>query len=240
MVVIIDGKETSQTIRNELKLEVEKIKQDHNIIPGLGIILVGERTDSQTYVRMKIKACKEVGINNFDVLLPEDVLEEDSENEDSDQRTVTTNREEINETRKKAISSLEKKLKVKLVQNSRVLHWDETKKIRVAAIVSKRYERGHQPYWYAYHLKYQNYFKDAEKSYLLICCTDKNKAYAVPGDVINSKVEFLNSTPPDITKLNETDKYYWHLVLKEESNNLTLIIPKNNSSINLEEFACNF
>jgi hypothetical protein len=170
----------------------------------------------------------------------EDVLEEDSENEDSDQRTVTTNREEINETRKKAISSLEKKLKVKLVQNSRVLHWDETKKIRVAAIVSKRYERGHQPYWYAYHLKYQNYFKDAEKSYLLICCTDKNKAYAVPGDVINSKVEFLNSTPPDITKLNETDKYYWHLVLKEESNNLTLIIPKNNSSINLEEFACNF
>jgi len=170
----------------------------------------------------------------------EDVLEEDAETDDGEQRTVTTNREEINQTRHKSIAAFEKKFGVKLVQNSRVLYWDETKKVRVAAIVSKRYERESQPYWYAYHTKYKNYFKDADKSYLLICCTDKNKAYAVPGEIMNSTVEFLNSTPPDITQLNEGERYYWHLSLREESQQLTLVVPKNNSTINLEEYVCEY
>lgn len=43
--------------------------------PGLAVIIVGERKDSQTYVRMKEKACADVGIRSFKTALPADVPE---------------------------------------------------------------------------------------------------------------------------------------------------------------------
>lgn len=75
MVLILDGKQISNDIKKELKEEINVLK-DKNIVPGLGIILVGERKDSATYVRMKKKSCLEIGIRNFDIHLPEDVTQE--------------------------------------------------------------------------------------------------------------------------------------------------------------------
>ena len=46
-------------------------------VPGLAVILVGSRKDSETYVRSKKKACAEVGITDFGTDLPEDASEED-------------------------------------------------------------------------------------------------------------------------------------------------------------------
>lgn len=45
--------------------------------PGLAVVLVGGRKDSQSYVRNKKKACVEVGIVDFGTDLPEDATEED-------------------------------------------------------------------------------------------------------------------------------------------------------------------
>lgn len=45
--------------------------------PGLAVVLVGERKDSQTYVRNKKKACDEVGIKSFGTDLPETATEEE-------------------------------------------------------------------------------------------------------------------------------------------------------------------
>lgn len=45
-------------------------------MPGLAVVIVGERKDSQTYVRMKIKACAEVGIASFEAALPGDSTQE--------------------------------------------------------------------------------------------------------------------------------------------------------------------
>jgi 5,10-methylene-tetrahydrofolate dehydrogenase/methenyl tetrahydrofolate cyclohydrolase len=44
-------------------------------VPGLAVVIVGSRKDSQTYVNMKRKACAEVGIRSVDVDLPEDISE---------------------------------------------------------------------------------------------------------------------------------------------------------------------
>jgi hypothetical protein len=41
--------------------------------PGLAVVIVGDRQDSQTYVNMKQKACEEVGIRSFDARLPASV-----------------------------------------------------------------------------------------------------------------------------------------------------------------------
>ncbi|KAJ8749620.1 hypothetical protein K2173_026269 [Erythroxylum novogranatense] len=45
------------------------------IVPGLAVVIVGSRKDSQSYVNMKRKACAEVGIKSFDIDLPEQVSE---------------------------------------------------------------------------------------------------------------------------------------------------------------------
>lgn len=44
-------------------------------VPGLAVIIVGARKDSQTYVRMKKKACEEVGIASFERIFPEDATQ---------------------------------------------------------------------------------------------------------------------------------------------------------------------
>ena len=48
----------------------------HAQVPGLAVVLVGSRKDSETYVRSKKKACAEVGIADFGVDLPEDATEQ--------------------------------------------------------------------------------------------------------------------------------------------------------------------
>jgi methylenetetrahydrofolate dehydrogenase (NADP+)/methenyltetrahydrofolate cyclohydrolase len=59
---IIDGKQVAADIRAELKLKVDKLKEDGKGIPGLVAILVGEDPASKVYVGMKQKACDEVGL----------------------------------------------------------------------------------------------------------------------------------------------------------------------------------
>lgn len=72
MAQVINGKEIAGQIHKEVAAGVEEFKQrSGGKVPGLAVIIVGERKDSQTYVRMKIKACQEVGIASFEARLPE-------------------------------------------------------------------------------------------------------------------------------------------------------------------------
>ena len=73
---IIDGKQVAAEMRAELKEEVAKLKQE-GIVPGLGVILVGEDPASQSYVRAKERACEELGIYSDDNRLPADITQED-------------------------------------------------------------------------------------------------------------------------------------------------------------------
>ncbi|KAF8029691.1 hypothetical protein BT93_E2195 [Corymbia citriodora subsp. variegata] len=74
---VIDGKYVSKLIRDEVAAEVSRMKEAIGVVPGLAVVLVGERKDSATYVRNKKKACESVGINSFEVHLPEDSKEEE-------------------------------------------------------------------------------------------------------------------------------------------------------------------
>ena len=60
--MIIDGKKFAQELRNEIKKEIESIKKTRNTTPGLTVILVGNHTPSEIYVRNKELSAKEVGI----------------------------------------------------------------------------------------------------------------------------------------------------------------------------------
>ncbi|XP_072994115.1 bifunctional protein FolD 4, chloroplastic [Typha latifolia] len=74
---LIDGKMVAKQIKDEIAGEIAKMKDAIGIVPGLAVILVGARKDSQTYVRNKKKACEAVGIKSYEVHLPEDSTEEE-------------------------------------------------------------------------------------------------------------------------------------------------------------------
>jgi len=70
MAQIIDGKKIAAQYREKLKIEIEELKQN-GITPGLAVVLVGNDSASQVYVRNKIKVCKELGIHSEQYNLPE-------------------------------------------------------------------------------------------------------------------------------------------------------------------------
>jgi len=73
---IIDGKQIAEDIRAELKAEVADLKE-RGIVPGLGVILVGEDPASRSYVTAKEKACETIGIYSDDNRLPADTSQEE-------------------------------------------------------------------------------------------------------------------------------------------------------------------
>ena len=77
MAQIIDGKAIARQIRETLKKEIQDLRAKQGITPGLAVILVGDDPGSQVYVRMKDRACREVGINALSEKYPETLTETD-------------------------------------------------------------------------------------------------------------------------------------------------------------------
>ncbi|MEO5327927.1 MAG: bifunctional methylenetetrahydrofolate dehydrogenase/methenyltetrahydrofolate cyclohydrolase FolD [Magnetococcus sp. THC-1_WYH] len=77
MAHIIDGKKIAAEFRAQLALDVASLTQTRNITPGLAVVLVGNNPASEVYVRMKKKACADVGIASFSHELPIDTTEDD-------------------------------------------------------------------------------------------------------------------------------------------------------------------
>lgn len=73
--VIIDGKKIAEEIRSEVKAETERLKQTKGLTPGLAFILVGDNPASHVYVRMKGKACEEMGFFSVTDRMPADTPE---------------------------------------------------------------------------------------------------------------------------------------------------------------------
>ncbi|MDG1168912.1 MAG: bifunctional methylenetetrahydrofolate dehydrogenase/methenyltetrahydrofolate cyclohydrolase FolD [Sulfitobacter sp.] len=74
---IIDGKEFAARVRAKVAQHVSRLKQDHGIIPGLAVVLVGEDPASQVYVRSKGKMTVEVGMKSVEHRLDVETSEAD-------------------------------------------------------------------------------------------------------------------------------------------------------------------
>ena len=74
-MILIDGKKEAALLREELKKEVSELKVKYNKVPGLTVILIGDLTPSQIYVRNKEKSAKEVGLNSDVIKYPDSVEE---------------------------------------------------------------------------------------------------------------------------------------------------------------------
>lgn len=70
MAIIIEGKKLAQKIRENLKVECDKLKAE-GIQPKLAVIMVGDNPASKIYIKNKSKACDQVGIKYEEYLLSE-------------------------------------------------------------------------------------------------------------------------------------------------------------------------
>ena len=73
---IIKGSEIAEQIRAELRTDIAALKEK-GITPGLAVVLVGEDPASQSYVRMKGKACEDLGLFSQTIVKPADTSEEE-------------------------------------------------------------------------------------------------------------------------------------------------------------------
>jgi methylenetetrahydrofolate dehydrogenase (NADP+)/methenyltetrahydrofolate cyclohydrolase len=74
---VIDGKAVADKVREEVRQGVQAMKEETGYVPGLATVLVGEDPASATYVRMKQRACEELGIRSIGHTLPADTSQEE-------------------------------------------------------------------------------------------------------------------------------------------------------------------
>lgn len=77
MAKIIDGKATAEALRRRIGTAVSTLKSNHNLTPGLAVVLVGEDPASRVYVANKAKQTLEVGMNSWEHRLPAETSEND-------------------------------------------------------------------------------------------------------------------------------------------------------------------
>ena len=74
---ILDGKLVSQSVKDELKLQVSSLEKENKRAPHLAAILIGSNGASETYVASKIKNCAEIGFKSTLIRLPENIEEKE-------------------------------------------------------------------------------------------------------------------------------------------------------------------
>ena len=85
-MILIDGKKIASELREDLKKEVYELKKKFNKVPGLTVILIGDLTPSQIYVRNKEKSANEVGLKSEVIKYPDNI----------DEKTILNKIQELN------------------------------------------------------------------------------------------------------------------------------------------------
>jgi len=127
---------------------------------------------------------------------------EDGEHESGKQ--IRTDPELLDAKRQQAVDAFALLQSKELVKRSRTLFWSPDKALRVCCAVSKRYEGDYQPYWYAYHPKWDEFLAEGKAGYFILSCMDRDEAFAVPFSWIQKNKKNLNKT-------DRGDRSYWHV-----------------------------
>jgi len=74
---VLSGTEVAKDVKSKLVEEVKKLQVDNpGFVPGLAVVQVGDREDSNVYIRMKMKAAQEIGINPQHIRLPKSTTQD--------------------------------------------------------------------------------------------------------------------------------------------------------------------
>src|ERR1035437_2170889 len=104
----------------------------------------------------------------------------EGEDEHEGGKQVRTAPELLNAKRQQAVDAFAILKGKELVRRSKTLFWSPDKEMRVCCAVSKRYEGDYQPYWYAFHPKWDEFLADGKEGFFIISCMDRDDAFALP------------------------------------------------------------
>ena len=149
------------------------------------------------------------------------------EGESAQSRTPQTTIESV---RLKAIEALNRKLNSNLIRRRQALFEDRDGEIRACATISKRYDDKLQPYWYAYHPKWDDFLSSAAQGYMLFGCVDRSEAFAIPLEYMRKRLPSLNQT------IRSDGSTYWHVKFSEAPSGLVLFASKTGERFDLSEF----
>jgi hypothetical protein len=119
-------------------------------------------------------------------------------------KQVRTDPELLNTKRQHVVDAFALMKGKELVRRSKTLFWSPDKEQRVCCAVSKRYDSDYQPYWYAYHPKWDEFLAEGKDSYFIISCMDRDEAFAVPYPWLQKNKKNLNVT-------DRGERCYWHV-----------------------------
>jgi len=74
---LIDGKSLSKKVQDAVKSDIEILKTQHGMVPGLAVVIVGDDPASHAYVSMKEKACKNVGVYSIAHKMPDTITQDE-------------------------------------------------------------------------------------------------------------------------------------------------------------------
>lgn len=121
-------------------------------------------------------------------------------------KQIRTNLDQLNAKRQHAVEAFAVLNGQELVRRSATLFSSPDKRFRVCCAVSKRYDSTYQPYWYAYHPKWDEFLADGNEAYFIISCMDREEAFAVP-------FSWLQANKANLNKTETGDKSYWHVAI---------------------------
>ena len=73
----LDGRVIAAQVQEELRADIARLQQEHGLVPGLAVVLVGDDPASLSYVRAKGRACESLGIHSVQIDLPANATTED-------------------------------------------------------------------------------------------------------------------------------------------------------------------
>lgn len=134
----------------------------------------------------------------------------------------------IEQVRLDIAGALSKAKNCHLVRRRQSLFEDKDANVRACITVSKRYDSKLQPYWYAYHPKWDEYLEAGADGYVVYGCVDRKEAFAIPLKDMRSILPSLNQTErPD-------GATYWHVKFSDASGKLVLFASKTGENFELE------
>lgn len=133
----------------------------------------------------------------------------------------------IEEWKDRAVKGFSTLKGFELVRRSLSYYWSADKQLRACCTASKRYDIDYQPFWYAYHPKWDEFLREGE-GYLILACMDLESAFAVPQSWFAENAKHLNATERDATQT------YWHIPLTFDSGGLAINLTKAGWKYSLE------
>lgn len=158
----------------------------------------------------------------------------ESDNEIAPRSYEVTPKEELERKRSQAAEAFGLSQGKSLVKFSKTLFQSGDKDFRACVAVSKNYLRDYQPYWYAYHPKWDAFLREGKSSFLVLACMDLNEAFAIPYDRLVEMLPKMNQTK------KEGGKDYWHIAITTTNSGLAINLSKVKELIDLTPYRVSF